>query len=889
MSIGYFSISNHFSLFALIDDYNVQSVGCNEFGSDSDRSHIEYGKPYVTPAPFHHTMLFGKLLGEQGCSDISANEFGSTYTKTGNDFGATYTKSLNDFESDYVNAIKDLSSTYTKENILESETDCENHSSSLRSNEGNRLSGICPTASLDCQKISLTEKKNPLETNQESHCDHPFELQPYVFQSKCSSSVQSSSNDPYHPQISIINNVKGDADTTSNDGSECTVISLGRKIQLMARNQAAEQVKQEKKDPNWDGEWKELLRQNNELLLKLSSREDNHSSESSKCDFKKIVLVSDNSVQTNGFYVSNDSNSTENVKISDVNDKSDSGFCSEQKYDDDSHSLNVHNNKADCDGDLYSKSETSECILEDIIEESSTSDKSTPRPIDRQEHEENLSENLYADAPSILDNNSVAADSETSSLPHQNSCEKAIGTPNENNKIISGQKSSSTASGFADFACTTNLPSYRLGIATGYAMKSLFPYEKSTSRSKSSKELLRALEMIENEEKKTKEPCEEVLTFCKHDEKCSDNSSLFNTIDAKAKREDTEDHEASLNIHCGYIGLPRTDSERLRASKTLNPDSSSIANAASLPVLQVLVEKVYLFTQDLAERWQLGHEIESREDLISQLHKAEKLLENICIQEGKKEDPLKSPYLHTKCEDKVRKKQEESEARIQKNLDLIRKLLDDKKELTEQCELLQKNARIADKKNADRIRLLEEKHSQEQKSLRERITTAEAEKREKWTQQKTKTIKESTFRSLETKIKDINTKHRDEVSELKAHHWEALKELEEKLLNQMRYQEEELKKKSEEEKQEACKREREREQQRLEIEIRQREQHSHSLLESMKKQHEQDVKRLLEERQQHNEKQRLEYEATVRDAVEGKNHTIAQLEEKIKLLIRKHE
>lgn len=28
---------------------------------------------------------------------------------------------------------------------------------------------------------------------------------------------------------------------------------------------------------------------------------------------------------------------------------------------------------------------------------------------------------------------------------------------------------------------------------------------------------------------------------------------------------------------------------------------------ATLPVLQVLVEKVFLFTQDLAERWQKGN------------------------------------------------------------------------------------------------------------------------------------------------------------------------------------------------------------------------------------------------------------------------------------------
>lgn len=64
----------------------------------------------------------------------------------------------------------------------------------------------------------------------------------------------------------------------------------------------------------------------------------------------------------------------------------------------------------------------------------------------------------------------------------------------------------------------------------------------------------------------------------------------------------------------------------------------------------------------------------SQEELLNQIVEAEKLLENICIQEKRKEDPKKSPELHAKCEEKLRNKQEEMEARIQKNLELIRKV-----------------------------------------------------------------------------------------------------------------------------------------------------------------------------------------------------------------------
>lgn len=63
-----------------------------------------------------------------------------------------------------------------------------------------------------------------------------------------------------------------------------------------------------------------------------------------------------------------------------------------------------------------------------------------------------------------------------------------------------------------------------------------------------------------------------------------------------------------------------------------------------------------------------------REELLNQMMEAERLLEHICIQEGRKEDPKSSPDLHAKCVEKARKKQEESDARIQKNLELIRKV-----------------------------------------------------------------------------------------------------------------------------------------------------------------------------------------------------------------------
>lgn len=98
-----------------------------------------------------------------------------------------------------------------------------------------------------------------------------------------------------------------------------------------------------------------------------------------------------------------------------------------------------------------------------------------------------------------------------------------------------------------------------------------------------------------------------------------------------------------------------------------------------------------------------------------------------------------------------------------------------------------------------------------------------------------------------------------------------------------------MKKKFEEEKEEACKREREREQQRLEIEIRQCEQHSLSRMDCLRKQHEQDIKSLIEERRQSEEKLCAQHETAAREVIKGKEQMIEQLQEKLKLLTRKHE
>lgn len=58
-----------------------------------------------------------------------------------------------------------------------------------------------------------------------------------------------------------------------------------------------------------------------------------------------------------------------------------------------------------------------------------------------------------------------------------------------------------------------------------------------------------------------------------------------------------------------------------------------------------------------------------------QVVEAEKLLEGICVSEGRKRDPNIPPEeLHAVCREEATRRQQESDSRIQRNLELIRKV-----------------------------------------------------------------------------------------------------------------------------------------------------------------------------------------------------------------------
>lgn len=856
-----------------------------DLGSDSEGSSgMGFGSTYTLPLSVHQPILYGSAISSK-----------QPYTnKAVVDFGATFTKGTK--EGSYEE--KSFGSTYTLKNAVSVTAGGEefefSHRSASRSEDGpekvDSAYHLLGSAFLNKEAAVQRTCSSDSHDTRDIHgmCSDSYNTRPRSLSSNRCMDGRISGESSDDVQQSRINVVKRDTDTTSNDGSECTVMSLGRKIQIMASGQPKKQVNHDNKDENWDTEWKQLLKQNHELLLRLSNREDfPFLDNTSRVSGGNPVSVHDSGVQTS---FTKDLEEKGPLDCALNIDIPETVNYSEYDGSDGLLSLCLEDRQTDENEEKGSitTSASPECVLEDIIEESSLSDKSSPRTI------------VNTGNPDSLEETKVKSEREMDSIENASQSNPEVSTTqgifkydnSEFANIPSAEKKENCPKLFSsstDFSCTTNLPAYHLGAATTYIIRSRFSREKQL-KPQPSKDLLDALQMLEDEEKKNIEAQEkECASTNKVDgaDECETQMPVQGSSTSASYVYNLGEYEASNKETSSSV--QRTDGSRQHDQNKSSVSSPLSECEATLPVLQVLVEKVFLFTQDLAERWRQGNADDTREDLLYQLVEAERLLEQICIQEGRKEDPKKSPDLHTKCEDKLRKKQEESDARIQKNIELIRKLMDDKKLLTEQCEQMHRSQRLIDKKHADKIKLLEEKHSKEMKNLKERIVASEQEKREKWTQQKTKVIKETTYRGLETKMKDLSAKHRDEVSQLKAEHWEATRQIEERSMSQLRSQEEELKKKFEQEKEEACKREREREQQRLELELRQSEQLALSRMETVRKQHERDLRSLIEDHHRTLERMHLENEAALRETTKERERLKDEYEDRIRTLIRNHE
>ncbi|KAK4308057.1 hypothetical protein Pmani_020227 [Petrolisthes manimaculis] len=843
-----------------------QFISSYEAGSDSESSSMMgFGSTYTLPLNPNHPINYSNTIASQQSdhSDVT-HGFGNTYTKEEHRLDETYTQPSPAGENfNYLNRSDRVSPDGKPE----------------RSDQIFQLANL---------PINFFIHEHEQQTPSTDESRDSFALGDAMYNVRPQHLYRNAKIAEAHsipPRSKSGDLGKRDIDTTSNDGSESTVMSLGQKIQIMAKSPECRRLEE-----NWDSEWKQLLKQNHELLLKLSSRED-HPPEN-MADSSRNIEVHDSGVQT-VTYIKNEGEAEVKEKV----DEQETPRSPEEKLSFDSDPIDAifesnHGEGEDVHSPVesYVPSKSPECVLEDILEESSNSDKSSPRVNEKDKRadlDSNISRNSDENHVNKSQCFSPAVDFFKNDIFH--STTEMPSSPEPSLKLSSISPGKPLDPSSSDFSCTADLPTYHPGSAITCLVRTSSRLQKDKqARTKPSKDLLDALKMIEEDEKRTSEEKRTKDRFTGSETELQDVTEneipSVNTIRTE-KRMEAETKQMST--------FPSSQTNMLSTTSILSSTTlpSVQPPVATLPVLQVLVEKVFLFTQDLADRWTVGSDgTEWHEELLRQVVEAERLLEGICVSEGRKRDPNIPPEeLHVGCREEATRRQQESDSRIQRNLELIRKLMDDKRLLTEQCEEHHRTARVTEKKHTDKIKLLEENHKQDIKNLKERIAVTEQDKRDKWTRQKTQAIKETTYRGLETKMKDLSAKHRDEVSQLKAQHWEELRQTEEKFMAQQRTMEEELKKKYEQEKDDACMKEREREQQRVEVEVRQSEQHALSRLDSTRKQHERDLRQLMEEHTRELERQRSEAETTNREATRERERMKEEHEDKIRQLLRAHQ
>jgi len=97
-------------------------------------------------------------------------------------------------------------------------------------------------------------------------------------------------------------------------------------------------------------------------------------------------------------------------------------------------------------------------------------------------------------------------------------------------------------------------------------------------------------------------------------------------------------------------------------------------------------------------------------------------------------------------------------------IDLIEKLVKEKKVLLIKCEEFTKNLRFSDSKNNQNMQEAEMRFACEVKKLREQWAEAEKQRREQFVETKTREIKETTIKGLEPELQRIMRKSKEDLA-----------------------------------------------------------------------------------------------------------------------------
>ena len=177
---------------------------------------------------------------------------------------------------------------------------------------------------------------------------------------------------------------------------------------------------------------------------------------------------------------------------------------------------------------------------------------------------------------------------------------------------------------------------------------------------------------------------------------------------------------------------------------------------------------------------------ESRSSMLTnkiELEEANKTIESlkkIIEREKAKNRELESQFEQRE-EKKLKEQKEELEETIQRHLSFIDQLVNDKRELGDQCEKLMGELAEQEGKHNRQMADIKEKYQREIKGGKDLWMAAEKVKRDKWIQEKTSEIKEMTIKGLEPELERIMTRSKQDIKKIEDKHQKELAEVREEL------------------------------------------------------------------------------------------------------------
>jgi hypothetical protein len=151
-------------------------------------------------------------------------------------------------------------------------------------------------------------------------------------------------------------------------------------------------------------------------------------------------------------------------------------------------------------------------------------------------------------------------------------------------------------------------------------------------------------------------------------------------------------------------------------------------------------------------------EIEQKTETIHLLRKEVKHLKQ------EQEERIASGLKDLKVQMSMQRK--EYEAIIKRHLSFIDKIIEEKDALAKKCADLTQEVKTIEKQFKEKLSISEERHQKELKQQRDLWQASEKIKRDKWIQEKTRSIRDQTIKSLEPEIQRMLAQHRMEMNRM---------------------------------------------------------------------------------------------------------------------------